>query len=324
MSDRVETRVPLNINEGDLEAPESPLPRPITSCTTYSAIIAHCEFVKLANQIHSSFFTFRGLRPSRDLIRSLDERMLAWQKSLPAYFNADAEAPAWFAEPKAVIVWKGLNFRMLMHKCFLPLLKSPAVRAEAIEGIAPTKSGAGVCLFLAIQTIHSVHAFICSQTLRRGAAWYCTYFVFQAALVLVIAILTVDETPPPAIWTGNILMAEECLAATSRCLGDGASRYLEVLQRVMSIWGRRTRPSAPSSPSGTGSFSVYAIGEASSSASLLADCANGLGFGELGPMPVGAAEVPDDYGLSSWMPTAQDFLEGSIGGFAMGSTNSTG
>ena len=119
-------------------------------------------------------------------------------------------------------------------------------------------------------------------------------------------------------------MAEECLAATSRCLGDGASRYLEVLQRVMSIWGTRARPSAPSSPSPTSSFSVYAIGEGPSNASLLADCANGLGFGELGPMPVDAAEVPDDYGLSSWMPTAQDFLESSIEGFVMGRADATG
>ncbi|RPA95615.1 hypothetical protein L873DRAFT_1697636 [Choiromyces venosus 120613-1] len=331
MSDRVETRVPLNINDEGLEAPDSILPRPITLCTTYSAIIAHCEFVKIANQIHSSFFTFRGLRPSRDLIRGLDDRMLAWNKSLPSCFSLGTQVPSWFDEPRAIILWKGLNFRMLMHKCFLPLLKNHNVKADALEGAAPHKHGAGLCLSLAIQTIDSVHTFVFSHTLRRGIAWYCTYFAFQAALVLAIATLTVDETTPPAVWTRNILLAEDCLGAASRCLGDGAGRYLVVLQRVMSIWGgrgvahHRHQGSSAPPPSAFNVFPAHASmlppPPPSSTSLLLADCASdGFGFAELGPMPVGTAELPDDYGLSPWMPTAQDFLEGSAENYVLSHT----
>lgn len=119
-----------------------------------------------------------------------------------------------------------------MYKRFLPLLSKKKKR-RGLGASLPDKD-ATVCLALALETISMVRALIDSETLRRGVAWYCTYFVFQAALVLVIAMLKTEEREQ--IWIEGIENAEECLKAARSCLGDGAQRCLDVLRRVGRLW----------------------------------------------------------------------------------------
>lgn len=188
-----------------------------------------------------------------------------------------------------------------MHKRFLPALKKPRVKDGGGTGIA---RGAKLCLALAIDTIHSVHDFINSRTLRRGAAWYCTYYVFQAALVVAIAIL-ITAGPPEPMWTESILVAEDCLEAATGSLGGGARRYLDVLRRVSSMCRGGEAPPLLPSAEGRASEAV------SDNALSMMGWGGEISFEGLGIPPAEAGVIGTDLGLGhDWMPA----VHGSLGG----------
>lgn len=155
-------------------------------------MIAHASLVRLAARIHSYFISRQYHNQlSRELIHAFDTQIHTWHASLPPFFTSPADTvPAWFREPRAVVLWKELNLRMIMYKRFLPLLQKGKRQLPDRD--------AAVCISLALETIASVREYVKTETLRRGVAWYCTYFVFQAALVLVIAVLKTEEQE--AVW----------------------------------------------------------------------------------------------------------------------------
>lgn len=189
-----------------------------------------------------------------------------------------------------------------MYKRFLPLLSKGNKKRG---GSLPDKD-ARICISLALETIALAHRYIDEETLRRGAAWYCTYFVFQAALVLVIAILKTEEQEK--VWVEGVETAEECLKAARGCLGDGAVRCLDVLTRVRELW------------SGGGGRAV-STAEVSAAADVLdggghdllagmEEWSGGIGLDGLGlsTADIGVA----DFELDSWMTMDTHGYEGLV------------
>lgn len=88
-----------------------------------------------------------------------------------------------------------------------------------------------------MQSIHDIAAFCsaCDGILHLGIAWYATYFLFQAALVLEASYLdkenqqrSDDET---AAWQVVVSEARECLVILAR-KSKSANRCLEVLDLI--------------------------------------------------------------------------------------------
>lgn len=183
---------------------------------------------------------------------------------------------------------------MIMYKRFLPLL-SRKKKKRGLGASLPDKD-ATVCLSLALETISIVRAFIDAGTLRRGAAWYCTYFVFQAALVLVIAMLKTEEQEQ--VWIEGIESAEECLKAARSCLGDGAQRCLDVLRGVGKLW-RQGGDRQVSPVSVVAAADVVLDGGGHNLLAGVEEWSGGMGLDELGfsTEGMGVAEL----GLDNWM-----------------------
>ncbi|KAH0604627.1 uncharacterized protein H6S33_006295 [Morchella sextelata] len=294
VSDRASTRIPVNVDDAELTSPTSPLPPATSGITTYTAMIAHASLVRLAARIHSYLISRQYHNQlSRELIHAFDTQIHTWHASLPPFFTTPASTvPAWFREPRAVVLWKELNLRMIMYKRFLPLLQKGKRQLPDRD--------AAICISLALETIASVREYVKTETLRRGVAWYCTYFVFQAALVLVIAVLKTEEQE--AVWAEGLESAEVCLDAARGCLGDGAGRCLDVLRRVGRLWSGGDEEVVLE---GSGNLLVG-----------MEEWSGGIGVDGLGIEGIGGFDAAGAVGLEGWMSMAdqgyEDLLDANL------------
>jgi transcriptional regulatory protein GAL4 len=243
-SDKVFTKIPINVNDYHLTDRNALLPLPCNTVTVYSAMIAHAHLVVLMNRIHLNFFIHpRSLSScrlplSRELISKFDEQITRWQASLPPYFS-DRHPEQWFAAPKAVVEWKAMNLRMLMYKCFLDCLSySPPDRPAPATPPVPENRQTHIallpevrkCLTFALSTLASIRKFTSAhQPLWHGVGWYATYYVFQAALVLVTAILSVPRDASVSVWKDGVLEALMCLRTIETSTAN-AGRVAAVLR----------------------------------------------------------------------------------------------
>lgn len=254
--------------------------------TKYSAIVAHAHLVLIMNKILlSCFVNPRTIIPAQ-LVNTFDGEIARWQATLPPYFSLDNHnVPSWFVAPRAIVLWKCYNLRMLMYKCFLDAIphaprtfdrdKIPAAAGRNGFQQRPRRPGHShapgyvqsqpqsprcsfnfnttsdpqphtnshtrsrsraetfvaedpevrKCLAFAIQTITSAQGFFSASTaLTFLWSWYVTYFVFQAALVLVTAVLQAPKDASVAEWVSRIADAtavlrnvEPATALAGRC-----------------------------------------------------------------------------------------------------------
>jgi hypothetical protein len=241
-SDKVFTKIPINVNDYHLTDRNALLPPPCETVTVYSAMIAHAHLVVLMNRIHLNFFIHpRSLSScrlplSRELITKFDEQIARWHSALPQYFT-DRNCEAWFAAPRAVVEWKAMNLRMLMYKCFLDCLSYSPVDHPAPSQIPANRQThiallpeVRKCLTFALSTLSSVRKFTKTyQPVWHGIGWYATYYTFQAALVLVTAILSVPKDASVSIWKDGILDALMCLRTMEQST-PSATRVAAVLR----------------------------------------------------------------------------------------------
>jgi hypothetical protein len=89
-------------------------------------------------------------------VRSFYERLLEWKASLPTYFKEE-HVPDWFEVPRATVIWKGLNRRMLLFKDFLFRYRNSHFTAKFAND-----DRARICLSVAAEAIESMNRF-CSD-----------------------------------------------------------------------------------------------------------------------------------------------------------------
>jgi transcriptional regulatory protein GAL4 len=161
--------------------------------------------------------------------RSIDNQLKAWKLSLPSYFIVHS-VPEWFRGPRAIVLWKEENIRLLLWWGSKRLCTSPSDHEEAQN----------MCNFTAVETIQDISNFCSdnSEILHTGVSWYATYYLFQAAVVLSIHHLrpmkSIDrglEAVSQELWFSSITRSHDCLASLSRT-NTAATRCLEVLERI--------------------------------------------------------------------------------------------
>ncbi|KAG8631559.1 hypothetical protein KVT40_000699 [Elsinoe batatas] len=163
-----------------------------TSC---SAMIAQSQLAIIANRLHKD--VINGKSTLADLYackKSVDESFTIWRTQLPRYFF-DARVPDWFRGPRAMILWKEQNLRMIFWRacrrsnCGYLNGEEAALRASetAIESIRD------------VSDFHNIH----STLLNQNIAWYSTYFIFQSALVIILGHLEALRASRPATETSR-------------------------------------------------------------------------------------------------------------------------
>ncbi|UNI24567.1 hypothetical protein JDV02_010302 [Purpureocillium takamizusanense] len=233
LGDFVDTQFPRNIDDKGL-LPSATAPSAASYPTTYSAIIAQAQLARIADAIYAEFLAAKsaGAKIEYRSAEARERDLNVWRHNLPKYFVA-ADVPPWFRAPRAVVLWKEQNLRILLWR-----------GAQKYHSFLPTSENAEEkCLHVAMQTIHDVAEFCTTyeSALHQGVAWYATYFLFQAALVLLASSLvnhgqadaSSQRTELPWGHEYSVTKAQTCLrklAAISR----SASRCLESLNDIKS------------------------------------------------------------------------------------------
>ncbi|PYI00565.1 hypothetical protein BO78DRAFT_274288, partial [Aspergillus sclerotiicarbonarius CBS 121057] len=222
-SEFIETRLPRNIDDSACTL-SSPLPPSTDHPTRYSAIIAQARLASINNTIHTTVISAAAAAFDIQTARSLAHQLETWRLSLPPYFfTSHDNIPAWFQGPRAIVLWKEQNLRMMLWWGSLRLASE-------------TEDVRNMCYYMAIESIQDITAFCLDypDCLHRGLGWYASYFLFQATVVLgFYSGLGLPEkdglgTVNRELW---ICRARECLAALSRRT-EAARRCLGVLDRM--------------------------------------------------------------------------------------------
>lgn len=207
----------------------SPLPPASEVPTTYSAMIAQAELAIIANRVYQRFFLAPSgtARAAGEIAQIMKEQLNRWKANLPFYF-LEPNPPEWFRGPRAVVFWKEQNLRMMMYKGFLTAHGHGEERSSHTTHLS-ADSGVRNCLEAAVEAVHSISGFCAeSDVLNHGISWYATYFIFQAILVLGIALLQTPMDPLASTWETTMDRARSCLAS----LGRGSSAAMRCLSVV--------------------------------------------------------------------------------------------
>ncbi|KAI1269945.1 fungal-specific transcription factor domain-containing protein [Xylariaceae sp. FL1019] len=172
----IDTRVPRNINDEDLSF-DSLVPPEVEHPTTSSAIIAQAHLTRVGDAVYQEFMLAKtaGTKIEYRVAEMMERRFDDWRRDLPRYFIS-TEVPAWFLASRAILLWREQNIRLLLWR-----------GSQEYHSFLPNKQSAETkCLDVAMQTIHEISSFCADHpsALHPGFTWYCTYYVFQAALVI--------------------------------------------------------------------------------------------------------------------------------------------
>ncbi|KAK9452565.1 fungal-specific transcription factor domain-containing protein [Dipodascopsis uninucleata] len=207
----VDVRLPKNIDDCNVLSHGS-TPKIVQYATPYTASIAQARLSIIANRLYNSFFALHQPAASEvalaQLVCSFEEQLSKWRSSLPKdFFSIDA--PEWFKGPRAIVLWKEQNLRMLMYKSILKYgvnqkgnISRPDDPGMLSNQDSYSNSNLQRCMEIAQETVEAVESY-CSESNRvtRGVAWYATYFLFQAVLLLLFTVLHRNE---------NVLITENC------------------------------------------------------------------------------------------------------------------
>lgn len=200
-----------------------PVPQEVNTPTVFSAIIAQAQLAQIANSLYLEYLTAKtaNTKVEYQVADAFDRRLATWRHNLPAYFTSD-DVPMWFAGPRAVVLWKEQNLRIILWR---GSKRNHPFLADRVD--AETR-----CLDVAMQSIHDIITFCTAKEamLHLGIIWYAAYFLFQAALVLEASYLNQEtqnsRSEEMKSWREMVLNAQNCLTtfadksrSAKRCLG---------------------------------------------------------------------------------------------------------
>ncbi|TID27367.1 hypothetical protein E6O75_ATG00134 [Venturia nashicola] len=226
----IDAKLPRNIDDHGASMIAT-VPVEVDIPTPYSAIIAQSRLAIIANRIHTISMSAQVSGTEMDSnLASTEKSIDEWRRSLPTYFSLGG-VPSWFRAPRAILFWKEQNLRILLWQA---LERRPNLWPGKVESSLK-------CCTASLQAVFDICGF-CRENVdlvHRGLSWYATYFLFQAALVLLLFELQAAQKSGKRVdhhagsWTQGIAQARECLALLGKD-SNAAKRCLAVLRRIQS------------------------------------------------------------------------------------------
>jgi len=186
-------------------------------------MIAQSQLAVIANKIYNEFLAthISNAVISEDLAYKFEEELRLWKSTLPAYF-LDADSPTWFRGPRAVILWKEQNLRMMLWRG-----GQRSNRTRQRGGVAMQN-----CILVAIESVRAICDFCTvNSRLHQGLSWYATYFLFQAVLVVDFGLLQSPDDEQANLLRNSIDESRQCLSQLGT-INPAALRCMSVLDRI--------------------------------------------------------------------------------------------
>lgn len=224
----------LNLDDALLTPKTTEPPFESPDPTLYSSLKVQSEFHLQTNYISNRLLAEPGLSAEETL--ALDKGMMAWEQTIPSYFQLHYPPSSqlrWYLFARSKIWWRIWNLRIIVYRHIL------LRRAISERGQIPDQAQQSSqeeckknCLDAAHSTVVSIHEYSL-QGMTRLEGWYSTYFLFHAALVIALCIVSFPHAPEMETWQEDVRMAR----TTLRDLVEDSlsARCLATLDQIVSI-----------------------------------------------------------------------------------------
>ncbi|KAH3903530.1 galactose-responsive transcription factor GAL4 SCDLUD_001171 [Saccharomycodes ludwigii] len=212
--------------------------------TIYSGMIEQTKFTKISVEIHIRLMSRPS--PSSNECLKMNELITKFINQLPKWFDFDntvvvnvlnkhfhKEIPYWFHLTRYRLIWRYLNLQIILFRGFL--CQSIIVRNDPhvskffdTDEVELCKR---LCLDCAFKTILSVSNFITNHKVTMLASWYATYFLFQAALIPILFLMSNPHNKKAGEWQKQIYLAKKSLCKLKET-NKTAGKFLNVIKIV--------------------------------------------------------------------------------------------
>lgn len=230
----INTRLPRNLDDKDLSVDLDELPPSKDAPTVTSSLIWQSKLAKLSNIANERLLESR--LPQLATMVALEDKILLWQKTLPAYMQADFYDPDFeeFHVPRMVLLWRSMHIRIVIHRPFV----LDQIRRRATFDLSNPNSGPSRCVDAARECILSIVNFWNSSKSRHGALiWYAFYWLVTATFVPITCLLYDPQHTASSDWRQLVEMSKTVLDS----LGAFEVTALRAAQIIDDIVGKTLR-----------------------------------------------------------------------------------
>lgn len=228
----IDVKLPLNILDSSLTALTVNDPEECDHYTVYSSVRLQSLFHLLSNSIYERIIT--DPFPTAKLLLEWDNTYLdQWKKSIPTYFQKQADVSSKFKLAHSVLDWRFRNLKIIMYRTFLlkKVIVNPKMNQKNSICEFEVKAG-DICLEECIATIQSMSNYWQMKTAyNRMDAWYSLFFLIPAVLMPLVCLRNDPTSHNAVIWTLNISLAQSIIRSIMN-ICPTASKILELIESL--------------------------------------------------------------------------------------------
>ncbi|UPX15031.1 uncharacterized protein EKO05_0005498 [Ascochyta rabiei] len=233
--DSMNVHAVLNVSDEALTPQSSELPIESTEPTLYSALKAQSDLHVHTNHISNRLLADPGL--SAEAALSISTSMDAWSQTMPSYFQLDHQSPCqhrYYTFARSRLWWRVWNLKIIVFRHIL-LRRAISERGQIPDPVAQAKQEecTRLCIEAANATVSSIHQYAV-QGLTRLEGWYATYFLFHAALVMSLCIISFPNSIELPNWHQAVRLARSTFR--DHLVEDSLSaRCVAILNQIVTI-----------------------------------------------------------------------------------------
>ncbi|KAF1846974.1 uncharacterized protein K460DRAFT_279594 [Cucurbitaria berberidis CBS 394.84] len=206
--DSMNVHLVLNVDDESLTPNTVELPPESGEPTLYSSLKAQSQFHMCTNHISNRLLAEPGL--SAEAALGLNASMDAWTNTLPLYLQPLPQPSCqlrWYLFARSRIWWRFWNLKIIVFRHIL-LRRAISERGQIPDQAtqASQEDCKVICLEAAHSTVISIHQYS-MQGLTRLEGWYATYFLFHAALVITLCIISFPHADEVQSWYEDVILA---------------------------------------------------------------------------------------------------------------------
>ncbi|EOA87268.1 uncharacterized protein SETTUDRAFT_153995 [Exserohilum turcica Et28A] len=224
----------LNIDDALLTPQTTFIPVELDTPTIYSSLKQQSSFHLHTNHISNKLLAEPGL--SAETALAFNATMDAWAHTVPLYFQLSHPpymSERWYIFARSRLWWRFWNLKIIL---FRQILLRCAISERGHIPDQATDAGPQdckrLCLEAAHSTVTSIHQYTASES-NRQESWYATYFLFHAALVITLCIISFPDAEDMPTWLEDVRLARTTFHE-HLVQGSLSARCVAVLDQVVS------------------------------------------------------------------------------------------
>jgi transcriptional regulatory protein GAL4 len=232
----MDARQVLNIHDESLTPATTTLPPESPGPTQYTGLIAQAKFHLKTNHVYHRLISSPSI--TAEETKELHKPMEEWYNELPIYLKSSTPNESdWLALVRNRLMWRDWNMRMLIYRPIV--LRWASEHWSSAESLGDQEDPAErecriMCLQYARTSIISISEFMERHMCTRLGAWYMLYFLFQAALIPIVFLMTDPTSPDASSWYQDVETTKALLNHPSLSNNRLAARCLDVITRLCS------------------------------------------------------------------------------------------